>query len=508
MKKVLNIANGFIILLLIIGVVGAISALSPASPAVEAAEVTNGIRYQGRLTNPDGVPLNGTYTLRFVVYDDDAAGNALWDSGNLNINVENGLFQVKLGVDHVDFDGTALWLSIIVDGQTLSPRQEITPAPYALSLRPGANVIGEPPTGNDSILDVQLNGNWPSAYAGGFSAPSTGTALFANGSGGVGVYGDSEQSYGVWGSSNNSWGGYFASQNGHGIRVDTNGSDIYDYGAYVTSNSGYGVYAQSSGNQAVRGEAGNITGFNQPLGPVGVVGIGSSRGVYGSSGNGPGVYGSSDGNYGMWGQSETYRGVTGRTDRSDNDYGFYTPDNLYSLNVNLAGAIMQVMQNNGNEPLEPGDVVMFDGINREETAVDAPMIQVRLANSANSTAVAGVVHSRFNIDAVREDIEQADGLTMAELAKMEVTPAGEAAPGEYVLIVIQGPAQVKATAVGNSAIAPGDLLATSADAGLAGQAMMMETNGVRTAVPGTVFGKALESLSDKEGMIYVYVTLQ
>jgi hypothetical protein len=80
----------------------------------------------------------------------------------------------------------------------------------------------------------------------------------------------------------------------------------------------------------------------------------------------------SSSNYGVWGQSSEWRGVTGRTSRADNNYGFYTPDNLFSLNINLAGAVMQVMQNGGTEPLAPGDVVVFSGINRAVTAVDAP----------------------------------------------------------------------------------------------------------------------------------------
>jgi hypothetical protein len=508
MKTLLFVAISIVILLLAVGVAGAVSDFSTSTPLAGAAEVSSGISYQGRLTDPEGVPLNGKYTLRFVVYDASVAGASLWDSGDLDIDVENGLFNVKLGVNQAAFNGQALWLSLIVDGQTLSPRQEILPAPYALSLRPGADVVGEPPAWNDSILDVEMTGNWPSARAGGFFAPSTGTAIYADGNGGVGVFGDSENSYGVWGSSNNSWGGFFASGEGLGLRVDTNGSDIYDYGAHITSEWGYGVYAQSTSNQAIRGEAGNITGLDRPFGTVGVTGIGSSRGVYGSSGNGSGVYGTSDNNYGVWGQSETYRGVTGRTDRSDNDFGIYTPDNLYSLNVSLAGSIMQVMQNNGSESLAPGDVVVFNGINRAETAVDAPMIQVSIADTANSTAVAGVVYSRFNIDAVDPDLEFPDDTTAKELVNMDATPVGEAVPGEYVLVVVQGPAEVKATSLGNSHIEPGDLLATSGDDGLAGQAMMVETNGVETAVPGTVFGKALEPLDGKQETIYIYVTLQ
>ena len=245
-KRIFMVIAGITMLLLVAGVATAVSERTPSIPTVIEANVASGINYQGRLTAPNGTPLHGTHSMRFIVYDADVGGSALWDSGNLNVDVNGGLFNVRLGVDQADFDGQELWLSIIVEGETLSPRQEILPVPYALSLRPGADIV----------------------------APATGMALRADANGGIGFHGDSENNYGVWGSSNQSWGGYFTSTGGHGIRVDTTGSATYDHGAYVTSNWGYGVFAQSTHNMAVRGEAGNVTGFNRPFGPVGVVGIG------------------------------------------------------------------------------------------------------------------------------------------------------------------------------------------------------------------------------------------
>ena len=494
MSKLTMIIGGIILLLLGAGIARAIPTGDTPAVLSAAAPVVSGISYQGQLTNPGGGPLNGTFAMRFILYDAPAGGLAVWDSGNLDIVLDNGLFNVELGVEQADFDGRALWLSITVDGETLSPRQELLPAPYALSLRPGADIVGDAINASDAVL---------AGYA-----PATGTALFADANGGAGIFSESESSYGIWGSSANSWGGYFTSQNGHGIRVNTNGSDIYDHGAYITSNWGYGAYAQSEHNQALRGEAGNVSGLAQPLGTVGVVGIGQSRGVYGSSGNGPGVYGSSDGNYGVWGQSDTYRGVTGRTDRSDNDYGLYTPDNLFALNITAAGSIMQVMQNNGVESLSAGDVVVFSGIDRTKTAIDGPMVQVSKTDIANSTAVAGVVFSRFNIDAVDPELENGDNFLSGADA-MDATPAGSAATGEYVLVVVHGPAQVKTSALGGAGIQPGELLSTSAEAGIAAKAEMAEIEGTAVPVPGRVFAKALEPLvNGEQDLIYVYVTLQ
>jgi hypothetical protein len=164
-----------VLVMLLVGAAGAIAQRLPANPMEVEAVVASGISYQGRLTNPGGTPLNGTYTMRFVVYNASAAGSASWDSGNLNIAVQNGLFNVKLGVSQASFNGRALWLSIIVDGQTLSPRQEILPAPYALSLRPGADIVGDAIGAGDAVL---------AGYA-----PATGTALYADAHGGTGLFG-------------------------------------------------------------------------------------------------------------------------------------------------------------------------------------------------------------------------------------------------------------------------------------------------------------------------------
>ncbi len=108
---------------------------------------------------------------------------------------------------------------------------------------------------------------------------------------------------------------------------------------------------------------------------------------------------------------------------------------------------MQVMQNGGTESLAPGDVVVFSGINRSVTAVDGPIAQVSRAHTANSTAVAGVVFSRFNLDAVDPALQFPEGAAQGGLADMEVTPASEVAPGEFLLVMVQGPALVNAGAL-------------------------------------------------------------
>ena len=80
-------------------------------------------------------------------------------------------------------------------------------------------------------------------------------------------------------------------------------------------------------------------------------------------------------------------------------------------------------------------------------------------------------------------------------------------PGQYLLLVVQGPAQVKVDAT-SGALQPGDLLASAPLAAHAGRAPEITMAGVSSAVPGTILGKALERWEGGQGQIYVFVTLQ
>jgi len=182
-----------------------------------------------------------------------------------------------------------------------------------------------------------------------------------------------------------------------------------------------------------------------------VVGIGQNQGIVGGSVSGTGVYASSVTNYGVWGQSTEYRGVTGRTGRTDNNYGLYTPDNLFAKNYTSVGTTSEVYRYTGGSDIRPGDVVSFSGI--EINADNAPMATVDSINSAPDAAIAGVVASRFNLDAVK-DTEESD--------KIDPTPAGDIKPGDYVLVVVRGATPVNITD-DTPRPAPGSLLVSDAE---------------------------------------------
>ena len=74
--------------------------------------------------------------------------------------------------------------------------------------------------------------------------------------------------------------------------------------------------------------------------------------TYGAS-SGSGVIGQSASFVGVWAESDTDEAVHAETGDASNNYGLYTPDNIYSLNYHLAGALMQLVQNGGRNRLSP-----------------------------------------------------------------------------------------------------------------------------------------------------------
>jgi hypothetical protein len=460
--------------------------------AIEAA-VPGTITYQGRLANPGGQSLSGIYTMQFRLFNAASGGNLLFDSHLQSIQVTDGHFAVALNAGQAAFNGQALWLEIAINSETLSPRQALHPAPYALGLKPGATVAGDPPSASGAVLRAELAPGWPNGSALGASAPATGAAVRGQAAGGLGLAAHSNSNTGVQATSNTGVGGYFLSQQGYGIVAGSGGTDHWDHGAVITSTNGYAVMAASSNNMAIRGHSGNITDAWQPVGAVGVVGIGQLRGVYGSSLN----------SYGVYGTSLNWYGVYGRTSRAGGSYGLYTPHNLFvGGTTTTAGATMAIVQNGGDTALEPGDVAVFSGMSPPLIGSGQPVPQVSVAAQANSPAVAGVVYSRYNIAVLELDETGAD-----PPPGLEITPAGAVAPGEYMLLVVQGVAQVKASAVGGP-IAAGDLMSAGGAAGTASLAQTVSLQGVETALPGAVFGKALEPLSEGQDMIYIWVTLR
>lgn len=99
--------------------------------AFDPALAQTGITYQGQLQASEA-PFDGDVDLRFRLYDAPSGGTEVAPQVQHDaVAVENGLFQVALDFGDV-FGGGDRYLEVEVDGQVLTPRQRISPAPVAL----------------------------------------------------------------------------------------------------------------------------------------------------------------------------------------------------------------------------------------------------------------------------------------------------------------------------------------------------------------------------------------
>jgi formylglycine-generating enzyme required for sulfatase activity len=124
--------------------------------------------YQGRL-NGGGAVANGSYDLQFTLYATNVAGTAVAGPvTNTAVAVTNGLFTTTVDFGSV-FTGTGNWLAIAVSTNaanayiTLAPRQQVTPAPYAIFANTASNLSG-------TVSAAQINSVIPSSLLPNFQA--------------------------------------------------------------------------------------------------------------------------------------------------------------------------------------------------------------------------------------------------------------------------------------------------------------------------------------------------
>ncbi len=283
-------------LLLIVGVALLMGSLPQAAAQGPDDELTaqavlgTAFTYQGRL-NGTGGPVNGACTLTFRLYDQASGGAQIGSTVTLNnVAVNDGYFSVAPDFGSSPFTGEERFLEIAVNcgsgSETLTPRQKLTAAPYALGLRPGAVVQGA---------------NTP-ALSGIFTGATANAA---------GLYGSSSSSSGrgVFGQATAASGGATGVR---GESASTGGYGVYGL-ASAASGSGTGVFGQSSGASGY-GVWGNHLGDG--YGILGQSNSATKAGVWGYNANstGRGVYGLADStgvNYGVYGESRSTSGGAG-----------------------------------------------------------------------------------------------------------------------------------------------------------------------------------------------------
>jgi len=396
-------------LLLALALAGGMSQAQGPEPPDEltaperGAAVYGRVPIQGHLTDADGNPLDGSYSVTARIYDVDMGGAALCEDTD-GVPVDNGLFNMNIdSCSAADIDGRQLYLGIEVaaDGE-MTPRQAIYPVPYAWSLRPGA-IISDP---RDVVLTVRSTGSGDSdAFIA--DASGTGEAIEAYATDGIGVFAKSDTF----------------------VALQAYSYDHHDHPAV------FGCSAASAGTcdpYRDDGPAG-VMGY----GAFGVYGIGSSHGVRGESGTSYGSGGyfhHTDGGLALVADSAAannsdivrFRNNYNTKFKVQGDGDVYIDGSYYDTGADFAEMLP------AQDGLEHGDVLIV-GADGQLTRSTAPY----------QTAVVGVYSTRPGfVGGAGPDDKLAGKVPLAVLGVV--------------------PAKVSAE---NGPIHPGDLLVTSATPG-------------------------------------------
>ncbi len=181
--------------------------------ATAAHAQSTAFTYQGRLA-ANGSPYTGFAEMHFTLFNALVSGVAVATNtpATASVNVTDGLFTVPLDFGAAAFPGADRWLEIQVRTNlgafiTLTPRQALTPTPYALFARTAGTVVNNSVTAasiasgqvvkslnglRDTVTLVagtnvvlRTNGNNLSLSAGPWSP--NGSDTFYNGGGNVGI---------------------------------------------------------------------------------------------------------------------------------------------------------------------------------------------------------------------------------------------------------------------------------------------------------------------------------
>ena len=507
---------------------------------VAASEVTSSINYQGRLTDSAGEPLSGTYTLTFRLYEVASGGTAL-DTDSHSITATEGLFNTDIGFDQEYFDGRELWLGITVGGDAeMTPRQELRPVPYALSLRPGAVI-------NGSVSD----------------APALHVGNFGNGGAGVFAYTTGDSSYGVMvdahGTDSDGVVALTSGDGSDGFVAKTSGENSTGVYASTTGDSSEGVWIKTTGKDSpgvsvftYGDNSDGVTAFTFGDGStgigVGTTGVNSTGVGVGTTGdNGLAVYAFThgEGSEGVYVNTTGDNSVGVRADicgksglgfrantQGDDSPGVFAStrgDNSFGLSAVTSGDLspgVAVTTSGDDSPGVFAESAKSDGIYAETDRYDHKY-GVRTLDymyAAQYDTGSSDVAEYFPTP---EDPKPGTVMVIGEDSKLQssgkvydTTVAGivSTAPGVSLgtnetgnigekLIAVAGRVPCKVDA-SYAPIEPGDLLTTSDTPGHAMKAQPVVIGGIEIYRPGTTLGKALEPLDSGTGVIEVLVTLQ
>jgi hypothetical protein len=113
---------------------------APANVSLASATSTvpGLLNYQGYLTDSSGAPLDGSYAIKFAIYDAPTAGNELWSETQLGVEVNDGQLSALLGESvpisstlFATYPDTFIGVTVGSDPE-MTPRQRIHSVPYCM----------------------------------------------------------------------------------------------------------------------------------------------------------------------------------------------------------------------------------------------------------------------------------------------------------------------------------------------------------------------------------------
>jgi hypothetical protein len=103
--------------------------------AFASTEIPRLINYQGKLTDPQGIPLDTTVDVAFSLFLDSTSMQSLWTEEHEAVVISEGLFNAILGsvipIPDSAFDVPDCFLGITIDGETILPLTRIVSVGYA-----------------------------------------------------------------------------------------------------------------------------------------------------------------------------------------------------------------------------------------------------------------------------------------------------------------------------------------------------------------------------------------
>ena len=429
--------------------------------------------YQGHLSDGSAAA-DGLYDFEFKLYDDDDAGAQVGSTVAVgDVAVNDGVFTVAIGFGSSAFGSGARWLQIGVRPgnsggtyTTLTPRQELTPAPYALAMpnvyiNEDSNFVGigrnSRISGNE-VFGVRYSGG-ANDYGGMYveTAHPNGWPFYGYATNG---------SFRAWTYYNGTTGDWYLYNAGTRLAVPNEGGlrigPSVDHSLVISNTTGAnGVFIRDTADDAIQiGSAPDYANY----------------GVYIPS---PGVS-----TYGLW----------PNTANASGEWALYTVDNIEAGNV-VANAFSLVARVSGTAALEAGDMVAVTGAGEALPGGHNAVPMVRRADQATYNGVIGVVETRMVW-------APAPGKEEYSMQGAD----GPAQPGEYVSLIVYGVAEVKIAA--GSQIAAGQRLTASDLSGRARALQTRQLDGMTITEGAPVIGIALAAPTPGRETIPVFVTLR